>query len=246
MPAVDVLARSGIVDAQLVVETAAAVGLELAAACAMLEKETAGGQNVWGHDGGAIIKGGPVTQANYASYRHAIETGRSGRQGCGPTQLTYGPLQNQADDLGGCWVPRHNLRVGFQNLAGLIRSHGLTDGFRRYNGSGPAATAYANDAMVKLGVWRARLGGAGSAPAAPSTSGAVLLKQGDTGPAVLKLQAWLNAHYPAYSKLDLGPQRFGPQTAGVVKEFQKRSGLTADGVIGPITWGALIAAGYRP
>lgn len=76
------------------------------------------------------------------------------------------------------------------------------------------------------------------------------LRQGDTGPAVAKLQAWLNRMYPAYSRIDLGPQRYGPQTVAVVREFQKRSGVAgsdADGtVIGPRTWAALLAAGYRP
>lgn len=249
MPAVDVLARSGIQNAQRVIETAQAAGLELAAACAMLEKESAGGRNLWGHDGvataNAYVKGGEVTRAAYMAYKRAIELGRAGRQGVGPCQLTYGPLQDQADDLGGCWDPAFNLRVGFRHLQGLVASYGVRDGFRRYNGSGPAAEAYAADVMNKLAVWRSRLGGvAATPPAAPGTPTA--LKQGDTGPAVAKLQAWLNANYSAYSKLDLGPARFGPQTLAVVKEFQRRSKLVADGAIGPLTWAALIAAGYRP
>lgn len=247
MAAIDVLTAHGIRNPQLVIETAQVAGLELAAAATMLEKESAGGQNVWGHDPGASVKGGTVTRENYMAYRRSIELGRSGRQGCGPCQLTYGPLQDQADDLGGCWDPRFNLRVGFRHLAGLIRSHGLHDGFRRYNGSGSAAVRYADDAMRKLGTWRARLAGSTSSSGAGTPA---VLKQGDTGPAVARLQSWLNAHYPAYSKLDLGPQRYGPQTVAVVKEFQRRSGVTgadANGqIIGPRTWAALLAAGYRP
>ena len=79
------------------------------------------------------------------------------------------------------------------------------------------------------------------APATPGT-----LQSGATGPAVARLQAWLNHTYPAYSKIDLKPQRYGPQTIAVVKEWQRRSGLVADGVVGPRTWAALLAAGYRP
>lgn len=251
--AVDILARGGILRAQLVVEIAATAGLELAAAAAMLEKESSGGHNVWGHDGvptgGAYVKGSEVTRAAYMAYKHALETSRAGRQGVGPCQLTYGPFQDQADNMGGCWEPSFNMRVGFRVLQGLISSYGVRDGFRRYNGSGPAAEAYAADMMVRLAAWRARLGGAGaSAPAPSGTPGP--LRQGDTGPAVARLQGFLNANYPAYSKIDLGPQRYGPQTVAVVREFQRRSGVTgpdADGTtVGPRTWAKLLEAGYRP
>jgi hypothetical protein len=255
MAVVDILTQHGIRNPQLVIETAQTAGLELAAACAMLEKESAGGRNLWGQDGvptgDAYVKGSEVTRDAYMAYVRAIELGRAGRQGVGPCQLTYGPLQKQADDLGGCWDVRFNIRVGFGHLAGLIRSYGLHDGFRRYNGSGAAAVRYADDAMAKLGTWRARLAGSSAtSPGGGATSPAVL-KQGDTGPAVEKLQRWLNAHYPAYSKLPiLTPPRYGPQTVAVIREFQRRSGVTgsdADGqTVGPRTWTALLKAGYRP
>ena len=199
--------------------------------------------------GNAYVKGSEVTRSAYLAYKQAVAAGRAGRQGVGPCQLTYGPLQEQADKAGGCWDPAANMRVGFAHLAGLIRSHGLHDGFRRYNGSGPAAVAYANDAMHRLGTWRGRL--AGAPIASPSGAGTpATLKQGDVGPAVERLQIWLNASYPAYSKLDTKPQRYGPQTVAAIREFQRRSGVTgsdANGtIIGPRTWAALIAAGYRP
>lgn len=252
--AVDILAAGGILRAQLVAEIAEIAGLELAAAAAMLEKESSGGRNVWGHDGvstgNAYVKGSEVTRAAYMAYKNALETNRAGRQGVGPCQLTYGPFQDQADNMGGCWEPSFNMRVGFRVLQGLIGSYGVRDGFRRYNGSGPAAEAYAADMMVRLAAWRARLSGA-SAPSAPVSSGTPSpLRQGDTGPAVAKLQGFLNANYPAYSKIDLGPQRYGPQTVAVVREFQRRSGVTgsdADGTtVGPRTWAKLLEAGYRP
>lgn len=94
----------------------------------------------------------------------------------------------------------------------------------------------------------ARLQGT-TAPSTPSGTPATL-QEGATGAVVAKLQAWLNAMYPAYSRIDLKPQRYGPQTVKVIKEFQRRSGVTgadADGtIIGPRTWSALVAAGYRP
>jgi peptidoglycan hydrolase-like protein with peptidoglycan-binding domain len=38
---------------------------------------------------------------------------------------------------------------------------------------------------------------------------------------------------------------FGPSMRAVVVEFQRRSKLTPDGVIGPKTWAALESHGYR-
>lgn len=52
--------------------------------------------------------------------------------------------------------------------------------------------------------------------------------------AVGRLQAGLNAKFPAYSKLKVD-NSFGPATLAVVKEFQRRTGLTADGRVGPLT-----------
>ena len=252
--AVNVLAAGGIRNAAAVVTAAQAAGLELAAAATMLDKESAGGQNLWGHDGvatgGAYVMGSPVTEQAYRAYKVALATGRAGRQGVGPCQLTYHTLQDEADRLGGCWRWEVNITVGFRHLAQLIRAKGTRGGFRAYNGSGPAAERYADDAMRRYAAWQARLRGTSST--APPASGATPpgLKQGDTGPGVAKLQAWLNATYPAYSKLDLGPQRYGPQTVAVIREFQRRSGVTgsdADGtIIGPRTWAKLLEAGYRP
>lgn len=255
--AADILAAGGIRNAAAVVAAAQAAGLELAAAAAMLEKESAGGQNLWGHDGvatgGAYVMGSPVTEQAYRAYKQALATGRAGRQGVGPCQLTYYTLQDEADAAGGCWRPEVNLRVGFRHLQSLIKAHGVRTGFARYNGSGPAAEAYGADVARRYASWQARLRGTSTAavpagPAAPGTPGT--LRQGDTGSAVAKLQAFLNDNYPAYSKIDLGPQRYGPQTVGVIREFQRRSGVTgsdADGtIVGPRTWAKLLEAGYRP
>lgn len=104
MSAADSLAAWGILRAAAVVELAELVGLELAAAAVLLEKESAGGLNIWGHDpvstGGHYRKGGPVTRENYTAWRP--HRGRLGAQGVGPCQLTWSGYQDQADDLGGC------------------------------------------------------------------------------------------------------------------------------------------------
>jgi hypothetical protein len=76
----------------------------------------------------------------------------------------------------------------------------------------------------------------------PRTSAALLsqtapsdrpeLRQGATGDAVRWIQL----------KLGCVPDgRFGPATERAVREFQARSGLADDGVVGPKTWGALTA-----
>ena len=101
MSAVSVLAEGGIIGAEDVVSIAAIAGLELAAAATLLVKESSGGRNVWGHDAVTVapntyVKGGPVTQSNYTAYRAAVNAGHAGRQGCGPTQLTFG---GGADDI---------------------------------------------------------------------------------------------------------------------------------------------------
>lgn len=55
-----------------------------------------------------------------------------------------------------------------------------------------------------------------------------------TGADVKALQAKLNKSYPAYSKL-VTDGVFGTATDIVVREFQKRAGLTVDGAVGPAT-----------
>ena len=161
MTAAEVLADHGTQRAAEVVELAAAAGLELAAAATLLEKESGGGHNVWGHDnvetGGNYVKGDPVTKEAYRKYRR--DRDRLGAQGVGPTQLTFPGFQDRADTRGGCFDFRVNCSVGFEILADHIKARGIRDGFRAYNGSGPMAERYADDAMSKLAVWRSRLGG---------------------------------------------------------------------------------------
>jgi hypothetical protein len=166
--AIDVLSRGGILGAPEVVEIAAAARLDLAAAATLLIKESSGGRNVWGHDavptGGNYVKGAEVTEAAYLRYKAARAI--YGAQGVGPTQLTWPAFQDRADARGGAWDWRVNCAVGFEILADHIHRLGTRDGFRAYNGSGPAAERYADDAMGKLAAWRSRLGGGSMAPRA--------------------------------------------------------------------------------
>ncbi|MDR2256966.1 MAG: peptidoglycan-binding protein [Arthrobacter sp.] len=72
-----------------------------------------------------------------------------------------------------------------------------------------------------------------------ATGSTTLLYQGNpknSAARVRKLQAGLNRAFPAYSKFAGGGDgKFGPYAAQVVKEFQRRSGLKPDGVVGPTT-----------
>lgn len=162
MNVADVMAANGILRAGETIELARQAKLDLACACVLLIKESGGGRNVWGSDpvetAGTYVKGSAVTRENYLAYRAAVLAGRAGRQGCGPTQLTYGAFQDQADNAGGCWDWRANTLTGFSILASLIRVNGERLGFQRYNGSGPMAERYGRDAMERLSKWRQQLG----------------------------------------------------------------------------------------
>lgn len=87
-----------------------------------------------------------------------------------------------------------------------------------------------------------------ASPAAPETPSATpetaprevtlpILRRGDRGPAVIQLQERLKA-------INLYPGEvdgiFGEGTESAVEAAQKDAGLTADGVVGPATWQALL------
>ena len=159
------LRAAGILDPDTTVAEAQRAGLPLKLACAMLEKESAGGHNVFGHDPGTIFAGaGAVTEEKYREYkRKRVASGNKLMQGVGPCQLTWWSIQDAADKAGGCWRPEINMRIGFGHLAGLVKQHGEADGARRYNGSGDAAVAYSKDLLAKARKWETILaGGAGA------------------------------------------------------------------------------------
>ena len=71
--------------------------------------------------------------------------------------------------------------------------------------------------------------------------GGSTLRQGSTGSAVEQLQFWLNtlAQYDANIPSTAVDGVFGSRTAAAVRAFQRREGLTADGVVGRATWTTL-------
>lgn len=66
------------------------------------------------------------------------------------------------------------------------------------------------------------------------------LRRGSEGDEVADLQMLLNSKF-GY-KLDIDGD-FGSKTEAAVKDFQRKQGLTVDGVVGPMTWKALGVSG---
>jgi hypothetical protein len=69
------------------------------------------------------------------------------------------------------------------------------------------------------------------APQPPGDSS--VLRRGSTGARVSQIQRVINAWYP-WMKLAVDGD-YGPATENAVREFQRRAGITADGIAGPVT-----------
>lgn len=69
------------------------------------------------------------------------------------------------------------------------------------------------------------------------------LRRGTTGPSVVTLQAALNRigqSYPAIPKIPVVDGIFGVRTENAVRKFQEIFNLSADGIVGPATWYAIV------
>ena len=66
-----------------------------------------------------------------------------------------------------------------------------------------------------------------------------VVRRGSTGQHVRDLQERLRRDYPLYASHLVVDGDFGPATETVVREFQRRSNLQTDGVVGALTWKAL-------
>lgn len=155
------LARRGFAHPYRLVRAARAAGVRLSTACALLNMESGTGKMVYGHDPVRCgPKGGYVTKANYRAYKR--NRARCGMQGVGGTQLTWYAFQDRADQLGGCWHPYWNYRVGFEIIRSYVRGGAsIRQAYQRYNGSGPAAVRYAQRALTLRARWRKELRVAG-------------------------------------------------------------------------------------
>lgn len=151
------VAEFGFSHAEALVHESERAHVPLSLALALCEQESTRAWNVFGHDEVRNpVKGGTVTHDRYREYLRYRHEGL-GCQGVGPCQLTYGPTQDYADKLGGCWRPEINMRVGFGTLAGNIRRDGLYAGVEAYNGTGPAAQEYARSVLSMARRWHRSL-----------------------------------------------------------------------------------------
>jgi len=72
----------------------------------------------------------------------------------------------------------------------------------------------------------------GTAPAATPAAPGGSLRRGSKGEDVRRLQSFLKRNYPAYAGKIAVDGDFGAQTEGAVKEFQRRSRIKVDGIVG--------------
>ena len=96
------------------------------------------------------------------------------------------------------------------------------------------ATTFAPGQTATSATGGASTTAAGRAVTSPSNN----VHQGDTGAGVKQIQLALVAH--GYKVGTDG--QFGPQTKQAVVDFQKKNGLSPDGVVGPATWAKLQAS----
>lgn len=106
---------------------------------------------------------------------------------------------------------------------------------------------YGPDTTAKVMAWQSRNGLAADGVWGPLSDARAFapvatrptIRRGAKGAHVLDLQRRLKNAYSLYAgKLALDSD-FGPSTDRAVKEFQRRTGLVADGIVGPKTWSAL-------
>ena len=76
-------------------------------------------------------------------------------------------------------------------------------------------------------------------PLTPTRPDAPVLAEGASGDDVRALQAHMNHVFPRYSRLVVDGL-FGPATAAVIREAQRRAGIAVDGVVGPATRRAIL------
>ena len=80
-------------------------------------------------------------------------------------------------------------------------------------------------------------------PPPPPSINRPILRIGARGDAVRELQTLLTSWGYRLGSID---GIFGPQTQNAVLAFQRDHGLSADGIVGPITWGALLNGNTAP
>jgi peptidoglycan hydrolase-like protein with peptidoglycan-binding domain len=153
------------------------------------------------------------------------------------------------------WANRSRLRLKHVIWEQHITSTVVSPGVRRLMGDrgNPTANHYDHvHAWFFAGSYRAPSGS--TAPKPPASSPHATIKEGTKDTALTrKLQEFFRRVFPGY-RSSVSVKRnvvisvdgdFGPQTTAWVKEFQERTGLKKDGIVGPATWTKLRSFGFR-
>ena len=94
-----------------------------------------------------------MTEESYRAYLR--DRDRCGAQGVGALQLTWIPLQQDADARGGCWRPEVNVRVGLELFQGhLVKWVDPAKAFSLFNTGRADPSPYAAKAMLLLPGWQ--------------------------------------------------------------------------------------------
>ncbi len=227
---------------QIIVSEARRSGVPVALVCAVIEKETHF-TNVFGHDDvDNPVKSPPrpapdleVTEARYRKYLEHRKRGQ-GNQGVGPMQLTSPGLQDRADELGGCWQPDRNIRVGVEFLAANIERLGRKAGIQAYNGA--PGDAYATAVLALEERWSARLRerpeqGGGPAQARTFRLTDPLMRGND----VKAFQRVLNERFAAWridKRIDVDGD-YGTETKRAARQAAYGLGITDANELGRVT-----------
>lgn len=160
--ALEIMTRHGLANAGAIYTAAAAAGLNLPPACALIEKES-GGRNVYGHDPGGTLSGfpGEVNRGNFEVFWWLVKDRGQPSNGVGPAQLTFpGFFTDMLNRDQQPWHPSHNAQYGFELLLGYHTAavkakdpHPWVTAGSRYNG----ALVYGIDLHAKIQVWRDEL-----------------------------------------------------------------------------------------
>lgn len=137
---------------------------------------------------------------------------------------------------------------------GKATRHTLNGGHRDASGNSTSCPGDAGHrAITTINTLAEKLWAGGKLPTTSTGDGGkvTVLRPGDTGAAVGKLQAGLKRVFPAYAGRLLVDNSYGPATRAAVLEFQTRARVTGryrstlDGIAGPATIAALKTYGIE-
>lgn len=152
----------GIVGAATLADVCRKEDVPFFVACALVLKESGGGDNVYGHDAGGALSGYPheVDESNFKVFQWLVETKGFKSNGVGPTQITYYPNFAAMAKLGlKPWVGADNLSYGLRLLRAQYDAHKTWESAgAHYNGGtkpDASAWAYGRDLVGKANTFRA-------------------------------------------------------------------------------------------